>query len=578
MANYKTPGVYVEEKDAFGASVTQIETAIPVFIGYTQKRIDKHGRSLEAVAGNACAPIKIKNILEYHQIFGEPKHMGFTVHVSADEQNPQIISIAETKDALNYTLYYNLKYYFENGGGPCYVISIGQFPDKKNGMKKADFERGIEVADSEDEITMYLLPEATHLAKKDYYSLVSKMLASCQTTQDRFAIIDVLDTAANQEKAKRVGEKNVFASSIEEDSMDFRNNVTSDALDRGAAYYPYLHTSLSYIFNDVEVEVVKDGAEEGQATKTLEEFGAPAGSKSYREGNATIIQYAGELPNVVAAPGDVEGIVIETTEDTATLKWKTGLTIDQFKAAWLALMPKDRKGFSVQLGRLTDAVLANAAIEFVDNASNSKVYNMIQDRLRERTVILPPSSAIAGCYVRTDNSRGIWNAPANIGVQSTLAPMRKVDKLIQQNLNVCGISGKSINCIRSFPGKGILVWGARTLAGNDNNWRYINVRRLFLAVEENCKKATEFMVFEPNTAVTWVKVKAMIQSYFNSLYNEGALVGASPDQAYYVKVGLGETMTPTDILEGRMLVEIGICPSRPAEFIVLTFTQILQES
>jgi phage tail sheath protein FI len=150
--------------------------------------------------------------------------------------------------------------------------------------------------------------------------------------------------------------------------------------------------------------------------------------------------------------------------------------------------------------------------------------------------------------------------------------------LDQEDLNVDPGSGKSINAIRSFTGKGTLVWGARTLAGNDNEWRYVSVRRFFNMVEESSKKATAQFVFEPNDANTWVKVRAMIENYLTILWRQGALAGAKPEQAFFVKVGIGQTMTAQDILEGRMIVEIGMAAVRPAEFIILRFMHKMQES
>jgi phage tail sheath protein FI len=135
-----------------------------------------------------------------------------------------------------------------------------------------------------------------------------------------------------------------------------------------------------------------------------------------------------------------------------------------------------------------------------------------------------------------------------------------------------------VNPLRTFPGVGSVVWGARTLAGNDNEWRYVPVRRLFLTIEESTKKASAFAVFEPNDATTWLKVKGMIESYLYGLWEQGALAGAKPEAAYYVHVGLGRTMTAQDVLEGRLKVEIGIAAVRPAEFIVIRFMHKLQEA
>ena len=138
-------------------------------------------------------------------------------------------------------------------------------------------------------------------------------------------------------------------------------------------------------------------------------------------------------------------------------------------------------------------------------------------------------------------------------------------------------AGKSVNAIRAFTGKGTLVWGARTLAGNDNEWRYVNVRRFFIFVEESVKKAIEPFVFEANDANTWVRVQAMIENFL-TLWRQGALQGVKPEHAFYVAVGLGKTMTALDILEGRMIVEMGMAVVRPAEFIILRFSHKMAES
>ncbi len=123
-----------------------------------------------------------------------------------------------------------------------------------------------------------------------------------------------------------------------------------------------------------------------------------------------------------------------------------------------------------------------------------------------------------------------------------------------------------------------MVWGARTLAGNDNEWRYVSVRRFFNMVEESVKKASDQFVFEPNDANTWVRIKAMITNFLTNQWKAGALAGATPDEAYYVKVGLNQTMTADDILNGIMNIEIGMAVVRPAEFIVLKFSHKMQES
>nr|VFK62432.1 MAG: hypothetical protein BECKUNK1418G_GA0071005_102411 [Candidatus Kentron sp. UNK]VFK70501.1 MAG: hypothetical protein BECKUNK1418H_GA0071006_103011 [Candidatus Kentron sp. UNK] len=224
-----------------------------------------------------------------------------------------------------------------------------------------------------------------------------------------------------------------------------------------------------------------------------------------------------------------------------------------------------------------DAIPAGAEKLNDIKATKTALYNQIKTRLNDERVTLPPSAAIAGIYAQVDRDRGVWKAPANVSLSGVIGPVAKITHEEQEGLNVDPTAGKSINAIRAFTGKGTLVWGARTLAGNDNEWRYVPVRRLFNMIEESTQKATAFAVFEPNDANTWLKVKAMIESYLYGLWQQGALAGSSSEAAYYVNVGLGKTMTAQDVLEGRMIVEMGIAAVRPAEFIVLRFSHKMQE-
>jgi phage tail sheath protein FI len=208
----------------------------------------------------------------------------------------------------------------------------------------------------------------------------------------------------------------------------------------------------------------------------------------------------------------------------------------------------------------------------------SVVYNLVVSEFQKQFITLPPSPAMAGIYTRVDANRGVWKAPANEAVASVIGPSIPMSDRDQSSLNIDANSGKSINVIRTFPGYGSIVWGARTMNGNDNEWRYISVRRFFNMVEESVKKSSQWAVFEPNTAGTWVKIQAMIENYLFLKWRDGALAGAKPEQAYYVRVGLGSTMTSVDVLEGKLNIEIGMAVARPAEFIVLKFTQLMQQS
>ncbi|HAE59533.1 MAG TPA: phage tail sheath family protein [Anaerolineae bacterium] len=451
MATYKTPGVYVEEISKLPPSVAEVSTAVPAFIGCTANgpTADKSGKVVPVVK-------RIDTLLNYETLFGGPNPSAFTVAAGVDVSQPGPIS--RVAPAFDYFLYYSLSLYFKNGGGSCYVVSIGNY---KAAPAKSQFEAGLAALEKEDEPTLILLTEAINLSPADYYDLAQQALAQCEKLGDRFAILDVID-------GKGVA--------------DFRTNVGTSSLMYGAAYYPSVQTTLTYVYQEDQVTL-----------KAAEKDGA------------------------------------DTNLDAS-------------------------------------------------KATNTALYNQVKTALAQQRINLPSSTAIAGIYASVDRDRGVWKAPANVSLSSVIGPLIKITAEDQENLNVDPTAGKSINAIRAFTGKGTLVWGARTLAGNDNEWRYVSVRRLFNMIEESTQKATSFAVFEPNDASTWLKVKAMIESYLYGLWQQGALAGSTAEDAYFVNVGLGKTMTPQDVLEGRMIVEIGVAAVRPAEFIILRFMHKLQQA
>jgi phage tail sheath protein FI len=207
---------------------------------------------------------------------------------------------------------------------------------------------------------------------------------------------------------------------------------------------------------------------------------------------------------------------------------------------------------------------------------DSIAYGAAIQSISELKVLLPATPAVAGIYARVDNNRGVWKAPANEVVYDTVQPEVFIDNKIQDGLNV-HVTGRSINAIRHFAGKGVLVWGARTLAGNNNEWRYIPVRRFFIMIEESLRSSTSFVVFEPNDAGTWTRVKSMINNFLILQWQQGALAGSKPEHAFFIKVGLNETMTSQDISDGRMIIEVGIAMMRPAEFIILRISHLVSK-
>lgn len=246
--------------------------------------------------------------------------------------------------------------------------------------------------------------------------------------------------------------------------------------------------------------------------------------------------------------------------------------------AALAAIQRTFGSLSSALANIDAAALAYQSNTEANLLESFGTYRDIVRGVNSTLTACPPSGAIAGIYALVDGQRGVWKAPANVSLTGVIGPTYALDSDDTDNLNVDATAGKSVNAIRSFVGKGTLVWGARTLAGNDNEWRYISVRRFFNMVEESVKKSTYWAVFEPNDANTWVKVRGMIESYLTQKWREGALAGSTTKDAFFVRCGLGTTMSSQDILEGRMYVEIGMAVVRPAEFIILKFYHKLQTS
>ena len=181
-------------------------------------------------------------------------------------------------------------------------------------------------------------------------------------------------------------------------------------------------------------------------------------------------------------------------------------------------------------------------------------------------MMLPPSGHMAGIYARTDTQRGVHKAPANEIVQGAIGLEKNITKSEQDSLNPNGI-----NCIRAFPGRGIRVWGARTLS-SDASWRYINVRRLFNFVEKSIEVGTQWVVFEPNDRDLWAKIRRDVRAFLTRVWMDGALFGATPDEAFYVKCD--DELNPVAVRDaGQVIIEIGICPVKPAEFVIFRISQ-----
>jgi hypothetical protein len=207
------------------------------------------------------------------------------------------------------------------------------------------------------------------------------------------------------------------------------------------------------------------------------------------------------------------------------------------------------------------------------DSSYAAMYNpwvQVFDPLEKRNIFIPPSGSVLGVYARSDNTRGVEKAPANEVLRGVTGLAVQYNKGEQDILNP-----KGVNLIRSFTGQGIRIWGARTLSSNAL-WKYVNIRRLFIFIEESIKAGTNWVVFEPNDERLWARVHRTIDAFLTRVWRSGALMGASPNEAFFIDIGRN-TMTQDDIDNGRLICVIGIAPVKPAEFIIFRITQKTSE-
>ncbi|NTW53517.1 MAG: phage tail protein [Chlorobaculum sp.] len=693
---YKTPGVYIEEIPKFPPSIAPVETAIPAFIGYTEKALKK-GESLTR------KPTRIESIADYVELFGEGPSQELEIYLDA---NNSYINSGKPTGSTAWLLFDSLRMFYANGGGNCYIVSIGSYEDT---LDKQDFLDGLSAVENEDEPTILLFPDAVNLDDPGLHDVQVAALSQCYKLKDRVTLCDTISTGDFGDDVKKL-----------------RDGIGINNLKYGAAYGPWINTSLprTFYYRDLTLkrgnkegdlisaasltsdsailQMLSDVTEAQKAVDALEDAEADGTgdsawatkfkqlSDAYNASTATkavdlkaplqalydllaeivsdVSDMIASLPKVVTAspdpsvpetkdfilakditqylgssalkssvfdvlaahynylattgmPGepeeeseeDPENVTIKLFSDdpvTATTDLgKTLILLGYTSAAtystadFLAVESSDvtDKYDAVTTPREMADIARNAAAQAASSIialfrfaqssaaeyekkfndallSGFGTYKSLVSKAIESLNQLPPSGAIAGVYAAVDADRGVWKAPANVSLNSVVSPASKISQEQQAEYNVDVNAGKSVNIIRSFTGKGVLVWGARTLAGNDNEWRYVNVRRFFNFVEESVKKATEQFVFEPNDANTWVRIQAMIENFLTVLWRQGALQGIKPEHAFYVSLGLGKTMTALDILEGRMIIEIGMAAVRPAEFIILRFSHKMAES
>ena len=565
----KTPGVYIVEKSAFPNSVVEVATAVPAFIGHTEKA-DNKGKSLKN------KPWRISSMVEYQEYFGADPTPAFTIEPVTNGSDPDI-SFSDT-DKFNltrtgpeYIFFYCIRMFFENGGGPCYIVSIGSYDGED--FNADQMKAGIKTLIKETEPTMVVIPEAVKLKEaKDCIGVQQASLMHCgDKMKNRVSILDVYN-----------GDKDRH--DPDGDPIDvFRGALGINHLDFAAAYYPWLNTTVLQEKDLSYFHLEKNGLKQLEQILT-NEFIAPVEAELDR-----LKPKGGEAEPAEREEVPAEGEEAPAEGEETSEKKKVAPAKKKSAPAEEALDPDTKEQITAleamrnQQSEFIDDLMKNADTPEIagvlDKAliKKSKNWALLVKEMTSKFNLLPPAAAMAGIYTMVDNSRGVWKAPANVSLNSVLSPAVNISHDDQEDLNVT-IHGKSINAIRTFIGEGVLVWGARTLDGNSLDWRYINVRRTMIMLEESIKNAAKAYVFEPNDSNTWVTMKSMIKNFLNGIWKRGGLAGAVPEDAFSVHVGLNETMTPEDILEGILRITVLVAVTRPAEFIEITFQQQMQKS
>ncbi|KAA5821411.1 phage tail sheath family protein [Algibacter amylolyticus] len=501
------PGVYIQEQNSLLHSISDLPTAVPAFIGYTEKASINEESVLNI-------PTKIRSFAEYVSVFGVGFNSKFDILDPLPNGSGIPIKVKSGKKVVDYVpnhkayMFPSIKLFYDNGGKDCYIVSVGTYGDTSSVTADADdllgtkivngniLEGGLNALKNYIEPTIIVIPDAVNLPSVQCYQVYQEMLSHCFEMGNRFAVLDIHNGF----------QKQIVGQATTDVITHFRGQIGTQNLKFGAVYYPWLEANIdrsdpTFLDINLQLDELKQLLPENRANDIIDEH-------------------------------------LKINDITADIK------------------------HNLHIALLSVCLTYKSII---------KAVKVLKNRI-------PPCGAIAGIYVATDNNKGIWKAPAGVSVNSVIKPTVQLSRVEQELLNVDAVSGKSINAINYYTGRGTLVWGARTLAGNSNEYRYVSVHRTILHVKKSIKTGLKPFVFEPNDTTTWGAVKNMISNYLKALWRDGAFVGSQPEKAYFVQVGLGQTMTARDILEGKMIILVGVSIIRPAEFIIFRIEQDMEES
>jgi phage tail sheath protein FI len=543
MAEYLSPGVYVEEVDRGPRPMEATNTSTAVFIGFTEKAEDVRTEDGETVVNDLTnKPTFVTNWSQYVQKFGGLVDGAYL---------PQSV--------------YG---FFLNGGSRCYILSLRSIGRASAGLLNSEGQPLLEVRSRKSGFDG--LNYRVRIAPSKVVGVESlngggedgdegdeeggegegltpfDVIVEKQGRQGEWVTKDVRPQVRLEEYETEAGDRSV--------RVAYRSNKASDLID--------------IVIPDTSKALAELWPSEQEQSLRLEQKKLAAPTPSEFQGDV-------EARTGLEALEMLDDARIICVPDLMSVPPGEKLDLGMVKAVQTAIvahceMMSDRMAILDVPNGLNPTEVKRWRMDITgfDTAYSAMYYPWIEvtDMSTDRTIQMPPSGYIAGVWARTDNVRGVHKAPANEIIQGVTGLGYNVTRGEQDILNPIGV-----NCVRSFAGMGIRIWGARTLTSNAL-WRYIPVRRLFNMIETTIENSTQWAVFEPNEPRLWGRIRRDVSAFLSTQWSAGALYGASPAEAFYVKCD-AETNPPESRELGRLVVEIGIAPVKPAEFVIFRISQ-----
>lgn len=575
MAEYLSPGVYVEEFDSGSKSMEGVGTSTAGFVG----------ASLRGPVGGV--PQLVTNAAEFHRKYG-----GYLSEEAFGEKR---------------FLAYAVEHFFMNGGSRCFIsrvcptdakCAVGMLPAENPVLKITAKNQGawgndlkIRITPASKAKTQILKIEKTvnsisYTVKKangfhvgdvvvliDGAALIYNRVTKCQDNVLEFEEPfeeSVIDTGLVPKRILATCEFN-----LEIQYEDLSEIYENSSLNLNASNYIEKMTAKSDLItieklssenNAITAPFIEISGSEDAVVASAEMIGGSDGNSE----NLTASEYIGTDNGA----GNRTGIQSFLDNSVVSVMAVPGITDPNVLMTLIAHCENLTSRFAIlDLPRDCTKIDDITNIRNMFDSQYAAIYHPwleVNDPLDKKNIYIPPSGTIAGIYARTDNTHGVQKAPANEVVRSCVGLRTPYNKGEQDILNPMGV-----NLIRAFPGQGIRVWGARTIS-SDPSWKYVNVRRLFIYIEESIRANTNWVVFESNTPELWDRVKNTIEGFLLTLWSNGALAGNSASEAYFCEIG-PSTMTQDDIENGRLICVIGAAPVKPAEFVIFRLTQKTNE-